>query len=179
MSVGKGVSDALDAAERLDGEGISAEVVDLRTLRPLDLATVLESVARTNRILAVEEGPRTGGWAQGVLGAVAEEGLHELDDAWIVATAETPIPYSPTLEDAFLPDSDAIVDSIARGSAWALPRTEPKMAPTRRSDRRGLFDDLVRVALKEARLQHAGQTFDSGMQSKRNLRELRVEHEKP
>ena len=113
VSVGKGVSDAVDAAERLDGEGISAEVVDLRTLRPLDLATVLESVARTNRILAVEEGPRTGGWAQGVLGAVAEEGLHDLDDAWILATAETPIPYSPTLEDAFLPDSDAIVESIA------------------------------------------------------------------
>jgi pyruvate/2-oxoglutarate/acetoin dehydrogenase E1 component len=112
VSIGKGVADALDAAERLDGERISAEVVDLRTLRPLDLHTVLESVARTNRILAVEEGPRTGGWASGLIGAVAEEGLHDLDDAWILATAETPIPYSPTLEDAFLPDSDAIVASV-------------------------------------------------------------------
>jgi acetoin:2,6-dichlorophenolindophenol oxidoreductase subunit beta len=112
VSVGKGVADALDAAERLDREGMSAEVVDLRTLRPLDVETVLESVARTNRILAVEEGPRTGGWASGLIGAVAEEGLHDLDDAWILATAETPIPYSPTLEDAFLPDSDAIVASV-------------------------------------------------------------------
>ncbi len=94
------------------GEGISAEVVDLRTLRPLDLPTVLESVARTNRALAVEEGPRTGGWATGLLGAVAEEGLHDLDDAWILATDETPIPYSPTLEDAFLPDAEAIVASV-------------------------------------------------------------------
>lgn len=112
VSVGKGVPDALAAAETLASEGVSAEVVDLRTLRPVDLATVLASVARTNRVLAVEEGPRTGGWATGLLGAVAEEGLHDLDDAWILATEETPIPYSPTLEDAFLPDSEAIVRSV-------------------------------------------------------------------
>ena len=113
VSVGKGVPDALEAAERLAEQSISAEVIDLRTLRPLDLPTVLDSVARTNRILAVEEGPRTGGWASGLLGAVAEEGLHDLDDAWILATAETPIPYSPTLEDAFLPQADAIADNVA------------------------------------------------------------------
>jgi pyruvate/2-oxoglutarate/acetoin dehydrogenase E1 component len=112
VSVGKGVSDALAAADALAGEGISAEVVDLRTLRPLDVSTVLTSVAQTNRLLAVEEGPRTGGWATGLLGAVAEEGLHDLDDAWILATEETPIPYSPTLEDAFLPDADAIAVSV-------------------------------------------------------------------
>jgi pyruvate/2-oxoglutarate/acetoin dehydrogenase E1 component len=112
VSVGKGVSDALAAAEALAEDGLSAEVVDLRTLRPLDVATVLESVAKTNRLIAVEEGPRTGGWAAGLLGAVAEEGLHDLDDAWILATAETPIPYSPTLEDAFLPHTEAILDSV-------------------------------------------------------------------
>jgi pyruvate/2-oxoglutarate/acetoin dehydrogenase E1 component len=112
VSVGKGVSDALAAAETLAGEGISVEVIDLRTLRPLDVQTVLESVARTNRLLAVEEGPRTGGWAAGLLGAVAQEGLHDLDDAWILATAETPIPYSPTLEDAFLPQTETILDSV-------------------------------------------------------------------
>jgi pyruvate/2-oxoglutarate/acetoin dehydrogenase E1 component len=109
VSIGKGVRDALAAAEQLD---LDAEVVDLRTLRPLDLATVLESVEKTNRLLAVEEGPRTGGWATGVLGAVAEAALHDLDDAWIVATAETPIPYSPTLEDAFMPDADTIVATV-------------------------------------------------------------------
>jgi pyruvate/2-oxoglutarate/acetoin dehydrogenase E1 component len=113
VSVGKGVPDALEAAERLAADGISAEVVDLRTLRPLDLDTVLESVARTNRLLAVEEGPRTGGWATGLLGAVAEQGLHDLDDAWILATDETPIPYSPTLEDAFLPQADTIHASVS------------------------------------------------------------------
>jgi pyruvate/2-oxoglutarate/acetoin dehydrogenase E1 component len=112
VSVGKGVPDALAAAETLAGEGVSAEVVDLRTLRPLDVETVLESVSRTNRLLAVEEGPRTGGWATGLLGAVAERGLHDLDDAWIIATDETPIPYSPTLEDAYMPDTDAIIASV-------------------------------------------------------------------
>jgi acetoin:2,6-dichlorophenolindophenol oxidoreductase subunit beta len=115
-SIGKGVPDALAAAEALAGDGISVEVVDLRTLRPLDLDAVLESVARTNRLLAVEEGPRTGGWATGLLGAAAERGLHDLDDAWIVATEETPIPYSPTLEDAYIPSTDAILASV-RGRA--------------------------------------------------------------
>jgi acetoin:2,6-dichlorophenolindophenol oxidoreductase subunit beta len=112
VSIGKGVPDTLAAAEELAGDGIAAEVVDLRTLRPIDLETVLESVARTNRLLAVEEGPRTGGWASGLLGAVAEAGLHDLDDAWIVATDETPIPYSPTLEDAYIPDAAAIMASV-------------------------------------------------------------------
>jgi acetoin:2,6-dichlorophenolindophenol oxidoreductase subunit beta len=112
VSIGKGVPDALAAADALSRDGISSEVIDLRTLRPLDLDTVLESVARTNRLLAVEEGPRTGGWAAGLLGVVAEHGLHDLDDAWIVATDETPIPYSPTLEDAYVPDTEAILESV-------------------------------------------------------------------
>jgi acetoin:2,6-dichlorophenolindophenol oxidoreductase subunit beta len=112
VSIMRGVPDALAAAEPLADEGIDVEVIDLRSLRPLDLHTVLESVERTNRLLAVEEGPRTGGWAAGLLGAVAEEGLHELDDVWTLTTAETPIPYSPSLEDAFLPDPDAIVASV-------------------------------------------------------------------
>jgi pyruvate/2-oxoglutarate/acetoin dehydrogenase E1 component len=112
VSVGKGVPDALAAAQTLSQEGISAEVVDLRTLRPLDLETVLGSVTKTHRLLAVEEGPRTGGWAAGLLGAVTEQALGDLDDAWVLATAETPIPYSPTLEDPFVPDADAILHTV-------------------------------------------------------------------
>jgi acetoin:2,6-dichlorophenolindophenol oxidoreductase subunit beta len=112
VSIGKGVVDCLAAAEQLAADGVSAEVVDLRTLRPLDVDTVLESVAQTNRFLAVEEGPRTGGWATGLLGAVTERGLHDLDDAWIVATEETPVPYSPALEDAFLPDAGKIAAAV-------------------------------------------------------------------
>ena len=112
VSVMRGVPDSLAAAERLAGEGVEAEVIDLRTLRPLDLDTVLRSVEKTNRLVAVEEGPRTGGWAAGLLGAVAEEGLHDLDDLWSITTEETPIPYSPALEDPFLPSADAIVESV-------------------------------------------------------------------
>jgi acetoin:2,6-dichlorophenolindophenol oxidoreductase subunit beta len=112
VSIGKSVSDALAAADQLATDGVSAEVIDLRSLRPLDIQTVLESVGRTNRLLAVEEGPQTGGWAAGLVGAVAAEGLHDLDDTWIITTDETPIPYSPTLEDAFMPDTDAIVRSV-------------------------------------------------------------------
>ena len=112
VSVMKGVPDSLAAADKLAEEGIAAEVIDLRTLRPLDVETVLRSVEKTNRLLAVEEGPRTGGWAAGLLGAVAEEGLHDLDDLWSLNTDETPIPYSPALEDPFLPGVDAIVESV-------------------------------------------------------------------
>jgi acetoin:2,6-dichlorophenolindophenol oxidoreductase subunit beta len=122
VSAGKGVPDALEAAEQLAGEGVEAEVIDLRTLRPLDLDTVLESVARTNRLLAVEEGPRTGGWASGLLGQIAEHGLHDLDDAWLLATGELPIPYSPTLEDAFIPGAAAIASAVRDRAGIAVGR---------------------------------------------------------
>jgi acetoin:2,6-dichlorophenolindophenol oxidoreductase subunit beta len=112
VSVMKGVPDALEAAESLAGQGIDAEVVDLRSLRPLDVATVLESVARTNRLVAVEEGSRTGGWAAGLLGAVAEEALDSLEDLWTITTPDTPVPFSPPLEDAFLPGPARIAASL-------------------------------------------------------------------
>ncbi len=120
VSAGKGVPDALEAAERLASDGVQAEVIDLRTLRPIDVDTVLESVARTNRLLAVEEGPRTGGWASGLLGQVAERGLHDIDDAWVLATDELPIPYSPTLEDAFIPGADAIAAAVRERAGIAV-----------------------------------------------------------
>jgi pyruvate/2-oxoglutarate/acetoin dehydrogenase E1 component len=108
----RGVRDSLEAADELASDGIDAEVVDLRALRPLDAETVLDSVAKTNRLVVVEEGPRVGGWAANLLGIVAAEGLHDLDDAWIVATGDTPVPYSPTLEDDFLQSSDSIARAV-------------------------------------------------------------------
>jgi pyruvate/2-oxoglutarate/acetoin dehydrogenase E1 component len=104
----KSVHDALEAAEELERDRISVEVIDLRTLRPIDLETVLASVRKTSRIVVVEEGPLTGGWAGEVLASVTEQALGYLDDAWRIATPNTPIPYSPTLEDAFLPGSERI-----------------------------------------------------------------------
>jgi pyruvate/2-oxoglutarate/acetoin dehydrogenase E1 component len=112
VSAMKGVHDCLEAADRLAGSGVSAEVVDLRTIRPIDVETVLASVVKTHRVAVVEEGPLTGGWAGEVLSLVTEQGLGDLDDAWRIATADTPIPYSPPLEDAFLPGADRIVADV-------------------------------------------------------------------
>ena len=73
---------------------------------------MLRSLAKTNRIAVVEEGPLTGGWAGEVLAIVAEHGLGDIDDAWRITTPDTPIPYSPPLEDAFLPGAQRIADSV-------------------------------------------------------------------
>ena len=108
----KSVHDALAAAGKLVEHSVEAEVIDLRTLRPMDVDLVLESVAKTSRLVVVEEGPRTGGWAAEVVARVSEAALDQLDDIWRITTADAPIPYSPTLEDAFLPAPDVIVESI-------------------------------------------------------------------
>ena len=114
VSAMKGVHDCLAAAELLAGQGIDAEVIDLRTIRPIDTDTLLASAEKTNRVAVVEEGPLTGGWAGEVLALVAELGLGDIDDAWRIATPNTPIPYSPPLEDAFLPGPERIVDEVIR-----------------------------------------------------------------
>ena len=110
----KSVHDGLEAAEKLEQDRLSVEVIDLRTLRPFDLETVLTSVRKTNRIVVVEEGPLTGGWAGEVLASVTEHALGYLDEAWRIATPDTPIPYSPPLEDVFLPGPDRIAAEIRR-----------------------------------------------------------------
>ena len=117
VSVMKGVHDSLAAADALAREGIDCEVIDLRTIKPLDIETVIASVERTTRLLVVEEGPLSGGWAGEVMARVTEQALGSLDDAWRLATADTPIPYSPPLEDAFLPGSEAIIQSVKERSA--------------------------------------------------------------
>jgi pyruvate/2-oxoglutarate/acetoin dehydrogenase E1 component len=94
------------------GEGVWAEVVELQTIRPLDAATILRSLAKTNRIVVVGEGPRRGGWAGEVLALVTEQGLSDIDDAFGITTPDAPIPYSPTLEDDFLPGADRILAAL-------------------------------------------------------------------
>jgi acetoin:2,6-dichlorophenolindophenol oxidoreductase subunit beta len=103
--------ECLAAAETLAGDGIDCEVIDVRTLRPLDVPTVLRSVEKTTRLVVVEEGPR-GGWAGELLAAVTEEALGDLDDAWRITTPDHPIPYSPPLEDAFMPSAEAIARAV-------------------------------------------------------------------
>jgi Pyruvate/2-oxoglutarate dehydrogenase complex, dehydrogenase (E1) component, eukaryotic type, beta subunit len=112
VSAMKGVHDCLAAADLLAEQGVDAEVIDLRTIRPIDIDTVLASVVKTNRVAVVEEGPLTGGWAGEVLSLITEHGLGDLDDAWRIATPDSPIPYSPPLEDAFLPGPERIVAEV-------------------------------------------------------------------
>jgi pyruvate dehydrogenase E1 component beta subunit len=104
VSYGARMHTCLEAAESLAGEGISAEVIDLRTLRPLDLDTVLASVARTHRVVVVDEAWRTVGFGAEVAASVSEHGFWDLDaPVQRVATTEVPIPYAIHLETAALP----------------------------------------------------------------------------
>ncbi|MGH2852337.1 MAG: alpha-ketoacid dehydrogenase subunit beta [Solirubrobacteraceae bacterium] len=112
VSAMKGVDDCLEAAGVLADAGISAEVIDLQTIRPFDVDTVLASLAKTNRLVVVEEGPRTGGWAGEVLAVATERALGDIDDAFRIATPDAPIPYSPPLEDDFLPGAERIVAAV-------------------------------------------------------------------
>jgi pyruvate dehydrogenase E1 component beta subunit len=107
------VTTALEAAERLAGDGIAAEVVDLRVLRPLDTATLLASVARTHRAVVVDEAWRTGSLAAEVSARIVEGAFYELDAPPArVCSAEVPMPYAKHLEDAALPDAEAIVAAV-------------------------------------------------------------------
>jgi 2-oxoisovalerate dehydrogenase E1 component beta subunit len=102
---------ALEAAEELAQEGASVEVVDLRTLLPLDRETVLASVKKTSKVLLLHEDTRTGGIA-GELAVSITESIFEYLDAPIVRVTapDTPVPFSPTLEEAFLPNTAKVVE---------------------------------------------------------------------
>ncbi|HEX9034129.1 MAG TPA: alpha-ketoacid dehydrogenase subunit beta [Streptosporangiaceae bacterium] len=104
---------ALAAADQLAAEGVSAEVIDLRCLVPLDMATVLRSVRRTSRLLIVEENPYQGGWGGTVASIVADEGF-ELLDAPIrrIAAACVPLPFADVLEREVIPTVASVADAI-------------------------------------------------------------------
>jgi len=104
-----------EAAEVLAEEGIEAEVIDLRTLRPLDQETILESVARTHRAVVVDEGWRSGGLSAEIAARIQEEAFFDLDaPVERVCTVEVPIPYPKVLEDAALPSVEQIVEAARR-----------------------------------------------------------------
>ncbi len=100
---------ALEAAERLAGDGVEAEVIDLRSLRPLDADTIGESVERTRRLVVVEEGPPTGGYASDVIALAVEEvgPIH----ARRVSMPDLPIPFSAPLEDWARPDAQRVAEA--------------------------------------------------------------------
>jgi pyruvate dehydrogenase E1 component beta subunit len=104
---------ALSAAGQLAVEGISAEVIDLRCLVPLDMATVLASVERTSRLLIVEENPYQGGWGGTVASIAADEGFTLLDaPVRRVAAACVPLPFADVLEDQVIPTVDKVVTAV-------------------------------------------------------------------
>jgi pyruvate/2-oxoglutarate/acetoin dehydrogenase E1 component len=101
---------ALEAAEILAKEGVEVEVVDLRTLRPLDDETFLASVAKTHRALIVDEGWRSGGISAEISARIMEKGFYDLDaPVERLCTAEVPLPYAKHLELAALPQVETIV----------------------------------------------------------------------
>jgi 2-oxoisovalerate dehydrogenase E1 component beta subunit len=111
ITYGAMVWTALEAADKLAPEGISVEVVDLRTLMPLDRDTVCESVRKTSKVLLLHEDTRTGGMAGELAATITENVFEYLDGPIVRVTApDTPVPYSPPLEEAFLPNADKVIE---------------------------------------------------------------------
>jgi len=104
---------ALAAADALAGEGMSLEVIDLRSLVPLDMTTVLASVTKTQHLFTVEENPRLAGWGAEVVSIVAEEAIYSLDGPMVrITTPHVPLAANPVLEDAQMPSADRIASTI-------------------------------------------------------------------
>jgi 2-oxoisovalerate dehydrogenase E1 component beta subunit len=110
---------ALEAAQRLEAEGISLEVVDLRTLKPLDQETLLASVRKTSRALVLTEEQTSGSVAGEVAARIAEHAFAWLDGPVTrLCCPDTPVPYSPTLEDAYLPNVDKLVAKVRQLASY-------------------------------------------------------------
>lgn len=106
---------ALQAAEQLAEEGISAEVIDLRTLVPLDTRAILSSVAKTSRLFTVEENPRLCGWGAEITSIVADEAFWDLDGPIVrITTPHIPLPAAEALEDLAIPSVDRIVATVRK-----------------------------------------------------------------
>jgi pyruvate dehydrogenase E1 component beta subunit len=112
LTYGNSLPKSLEAAEKLAGEGIEAEVVDLRVLRPLDDATIFESVARTRRCVIVDEGWKSGSISAEIAARLSEERFFELDaPIRRVCSREVPVPYAAHMEEAALPQASQVVDA--------------------------------------------------------------------
>jgi pyruvate/2-oxoglutarate/acetoin dehydrogenase E1 component len=126
VALGRMVPFAEQAAEELQREdGISCEVIDLRTTSPLDLETILESIENTGRLVVVDESSPRCGLASDIVGRVAQDAFGDLKAApQMVTPPHTPVPFSPTLEDAYVPSPEKIAAAVreAAGAATAGAR---------------------------------------------------------
>ncbi|HEX8177682.1 MAG TPA: alpha-ketoacid dehydrogenase subunit beta [Pyrinomonadaceae bacterium] len=110
---------ALDAAEELEKEGLDVEVIDLRTLAPLDKQAILDSVKKTSRVMVLHEASRTGGIGGEIAATIAEEAFEWLDAPVVrVASIDTPVPYSPPLEEYYMPQTKDVLDAARRLAAY-------------------------------------------------------------
>lgn len=115
VSYSRGMEFSLEAAETLAGEGIDAEVIDLRTIRPLDLETVLTSVRKTNRIVTVEEAWRVSGIGAEIAATVQEHAFEYLDAPVLRVTQEdVPLPYAANLEALSMPSADKVITAVKK-----------------------------------------------------------------
>jgi 2-oxoisovalerate dehydrogenase E1 component beta subunit len=118
VSWGAMVTDASAAAEKLSGDGIEAEVIDVATLKPLDTATILDSVSRTGRLVIVHEAPLTGGFGAEIAARVASRGLtYLLAPIERVAGYDTVMPY-PRTEALYMPDVERVIAAVRRAVAY-------------------------------------------------------------
>lgn len=112
------VKRSMHAADALASEGIETEVIDPRTLAPLDLDTIAASVSRTGRLVCVQESPSAGGWGATVVAAIVHRCFDDLDaPTRIVASDDTPVPYSGELEARWMPTHEGIADAVRRSMA--------------------------------------------------------------
>jgi acetoin:2,6-dichlorophenolindophenol oxidoreductase subunit beta len=117
-ALGAMVPKAVDAATQLADEGVSAEVIDVRSLVPLDVSAILASVERTGHLVTVEENPRLCGWGAEIASIVADEGFFSLDGPIArVTTPHLPLPAADVLEDAAIPSVERIVEGVRRAVA--------------------------------------------------------------
>jgi 2-oxoisovalerate dehydrogenase E1 component beta subunit len=119
ITFGAMVLTALDAAQELEKEGLDVEVIDLRTLAPLDKQAILASVKKTNKVIVLHEASRTGGIGGEIAATIAEEAFEWLDAPVLrVASIDTPVPYSPPLEDYYLPQTKDVLDAARKLAAY-------------------------------------------------------------
>jgi len=115
VAVSRVVHEALAAASKLDEQGVTAEIIDPRTIQPLDLATILESVKKTGRLIIASDDVKSGGIGSEIAARVAEEGFDSLDAPILrVASPDTPIPFSPPLEQAYMPNAQKIIEAAKK-----------------------------------------------------------------
>jgi pyruvate dehydrogenase E1 component beta subunit len=113
VATGKMVFEAMKAAEKLSAEGISIEIVDPRTISPLDKETILNSVKKTSRLVIAHEAVKTGGFGGEIAAIVAEEALDSLDaPIQRVGAPFSPVPFSKPMEDAYLPSATDIINAV-------------------------------------------------------------------